>query len=191
MTSSDPVAIEAGTEGVELRLKAGCDVELTALDAATGEPVPCTFTLVSHETVGLSRTGGNQSTATLGGQAPGRYGALARAADGRIGCVQLELAAGERRKATIPIGPGGNVRVIYGGESPTLCVALEDNGARVGFAFVSPGDSDVLSAPVGRYSLRLSVGAFDLETQTRKTLREETHAVEITAGGEVVVNSEL
>jgi hypothetical protein len=191
MTSSDWIDVDAGTEGVELRLKAGCDLELSALDALSGEPVPCTFSLVSHQADSRIGAGGTQPTAALGGLAPGRYCALARANDGRIGCVQLELVAGERLKAAIPIGPGGNVRVKYGGESPPLYVTLEHHGARVDFTYVSPERSEVLEAPVGSYSLHLSVHEYDSVTQTRRTRRQETRAVEITSGGEVVIDCSL
>jgi hypothetical protein len=190
LTDSDPVLAEAGAEGVELRLRAGCDFELTAIDALTGEPAPSRFTLVPQERESAVYSGGYRATASLSGQAPGRYRVLARTEQGLVGSVEVEGAAGERRAVTVPVAPGGKVRVDYRGEARALAVWLEESGARVGLVYVHPGGSESLAASAGSYTLRTFVAEFDHATQAISRLNEQTRAVEITAGGEVAIEIE-
>jgi hypothetical protein len=190
LTGSDPQTVDAGTEGVELRLKAGCDLEVSAIDAASGDPVPATFTLVPAERETAIYTGGFRDSAVLGGQPPGRYRVLARTEGGLVGSVQVEVAAGERRALTIPVNPGGSVRVAYGGPARVLTVGLEEGGARLGLVYVPSGNSESLYAPAGDYTLRLSVREYDHATQAMNTLHEETRAVQITVGSEASVEIE-
>jgi hypothetical protein len=190
LTDSDPVLAEAGSEGVELWLRAGCDFELSAIDAGTGEPTLGKFTLVPQERETAVYSGGYRTSATFGGQAPGRYRVLACTEEGLVGSLEVEAAAGERRALTIPVAPGGSVRVDYRGQARMLAVWLEESGARMGLVYVPSGGSESLSAPAGSYTLRTFVAEFDHATQTLSRLNEGTRAVEITVGGEVTIEIE-
>jgi len=190
LTDSDPVTAEAGAEGVELWLKAGCEFELSALDSATQEPTACTFTLIPQGSEFATYTGGFRAAATISGQAPGRYRVLARTEQGLVGAVDVEVAAGERRAVTVPVAVGGGVRVVYGGAEQVLTIQLEQSGARVGFTTVPSGDSVTLRVPAGSYTLRTFVHAFDHATQLLSRTREETRMVEVTAGSEVTIEIE-
>jgi hypothetical protein len=190
LTDSDPVTAEAGAEGVEIWLRAGCDFELSAIDSATGEPTACKFTLIPQERESVTHTGGSRATATLSGQAPGRYHVQARTEQGLVGTVEIEAAAGERRAVTVPVARGGSVQIGYRGAARSLTAWLESTGSRVGMVYVSPGGIETLSAPTGSYTLRTFVRQYDPATEALRRVNEETRAVEITAGGKVSVEIE-
>ena len=190
VTSSDPVLAEAGAVDVALRLNAGCDFVLSAIDAGTGAPAPATFSVIHQESEVRVSTGGYRATATIGGQPPGPYRVLARSEAGLAGVIAVEVAAGERRAVAIPLVAGGSVRVAYGGPAQVLFVELEDTGATVGFAYVPSGGIETLHAPAGSYTLRLAVREFDHTSQSLKTLREETRTITITAGAELRIDHE-
>jgi hypothetical protein len=190
LTDSDPVMAEAGAEGVELWLRVGCDFELSAIDSGTREPTAGRFTLLPHASESASYTGGFRATATLSGQAPGRYRVLASTEQGLVGSVELEAIAGERHVVSVPVALGGSVQVGYRGAAHGLTVRLEESGARVGLLHVPPGGSVTLRVPPGSYTLRTFVHGFDHTTESVVRLNEETRAVEVTAGGEVSIEIE-
>jgi hypothetical protein len=190
LTDSDPVMAEAGAEGVEIWLRAGCDFELSAIDSATSEPTACKFTLIPQEWESVIHTGGSRPTATLSGQAPGRYHVLARTEQGLVGSVEFEAAAGERRALTVPVALGGSVQVGYRGAAPSLTAWLERSGSRVGSLYVSSGGSETLLVPAGSYTLRTFVRHYDKSTEALNRVNEATRAVEITAGGKVSIEIE-
>lgn len=190
LTASDPVFAEAGAEGVELRLKAGCELVLSALDAETGEAVPAEFTVLPQWLETATFTGGFRASATVGGQAPGLYRVLARTEGGLVGVVAAEVGAGERRAVAVSVGAGGSVRVAYGGPARVLHATLERDGARFGLAWIQSGESEVLRAPAGTYTLRTAVREYDPVLQRLTTLSEDTREVTVVAGGEVALDIE-
>ncbi len=135
----------------------------------------------------MTATGGYKTTAVLSGRAPGKHRVIAHAEDGRVGLATVDLAAAGNTELTVEVAPGGRVRVKHLGASGMLSASLEDTSGPFGVIGADPGEVAELVAPVGEYSLHILVREFDAVTQTVTTLREEVRKVNLTAGGEVVV----
>jgi hypothetical protein len=182
LTNSAIVHVEAGATDVELRLRTGCNLVLSAVDRESGAPVPVTFWCRRIGDERSTSTGG-KSTAVLHSQSPGPHRVVAWAEDGRVGVATVEVAATGNTELTVEVAPGGRVRVKHGGTTGVLSASLDDGNGPFGVVGAHPGEEAELVAPVGAYSLHLLVRQFNTATQTMTTLRDEVRKVLLTAEG--------
>jgi hypothetical protein len=186
LMESEPVEAEAGATDVELRLRPGAAVVIKAVDPESGAALPATVELVG-KSGGTGFARGDVPSATFTGHEPGTYVALAFTEDGRAGLAVLTLQAGERREVSIPVLPGGSLRLRHTGPVGKLSCRIEHAGARVASHAVERGQDTLVALPAGTFDLHLSL-VEDTAGDERPTLREEVRRVDVSAGTELVVD---
>jgi hypothetical protein len=158
-----------------------------AIDPSTGEVLPATVEVSGARfvTTGPKREVEVDWTRVL--VEPGARAAV-RTTDGRSGLCSVTLQPGEQCERKVPVSPGGSLRLRHTGAVGKLYCDVEHAGARVTIRGVERGGADlVLPLPAAAYDLRLWVVDKDATGAETETLREEIRRVEVTAGGEVVV----
>jgi hypothetical protein len=169
---SEPVACRAGDAAVELRLRWGGTLEVTSIDAASGEEVD------SRVSVRPAREGAYETLGWEQQHLPaGHYEVVAWTKD-TIG-VLPDLLVGERSAATVDVLLAPGARVSFGDWSDP---ALDVHGLEVFAGALLRSTGDPLLVPAGPVRVRAWHERLD---GTRETVLELEHT--LAAGEEWVV----
>jgi hypothetical protein len=156
---SDPIEVEAGADGVEIRLKAGARLAGRIAGAASdsvGGKITCSLH-VPHPTTTLSTNIRNGAFDLKGLQA-GTYDLAIVCGDGSVGLLEgIVLQDGETRAGlTVQLAPGGSVRVRHDGPDQFVSVAILQRGALVVSDGLERGDQRSFGAPAGSVTVRMT-----------------------------------
>lgn len=185
---SAAVKVEAGAEGVELRLQPGAALTVTA--SSGGEQVPANFTATAPSYLSAQGYGGKPTPEQrFVGLGLGTYVVTATTEDGRIGILpQFALTAPGDHAVDVPLEPSGTVRIRNGGPHRYLNCNVAIGGTYIFAGTAMAGGDEVFHLPPGPVRVRLN--AYD-HTSTEvpiPKLYEETRDVVIVAREEVVID---
>ncbi|MCP3918520.1 MAG: carboxypeptidase regulatory-like domain-containing protein [bacterium] len=192
--ASEPLDVEAGTEGVELRLQLGGSVTVRLVDPATGAALAGSASIHSVGGKGYrSVHAGNSTEFVLGGLATGLYHVIGTSKDGRIGALRdIQITEGhELGPFDVHVERAGSVRVLYTGPAEYASYTLEQSGVKFGMEGVRSGTSESTASPAGSVTVHLDVrpGTTDANGEPTKIQRSQT--VVVAAGSETIVEFEI
>ncbi len=156
---SDRVEVEAGTDGVELRLNAGGTLagRVVGLDGTTLQArvvVSQRHSKTARSTFLDTRKG----AFNVDGLEAGTFDLAASTTDGSVGVLEgIVLGPGEARNdLTITVAPGGRVRVQHAGPDTYVGITILQRDILFGADGVQRGTSRQFVAPAGRVTVRAS-----------------------------------
>jgi hypothetical protein len=154
--------VRAGGPEVVLRLRPGCILSGTTVDASTGEACAVTAILSPHE---AAEPHGQRMTAPSIGfrfdaLEPGVYDLFARTSDGLAALVRdIELAPGqELRDLNLRLEAGARLRIRYTGSAKFAYVRVTADRTVVASTNVDTQEATVLVVPAGELTVSLNTG---------------------------------
>lgn len=153
---SDRVEVDAGTDGVELRLKSTALIRGRVVDG-NGETVLADVTVTRHGFEWVAAYAYNRNDMFEADRLDsGTYHLAAVTADGRVGVLEgVVVTKGDTRKdLTLTVVPGGRVRVRHDGPESGLNATILQRGVVFVSKSVQPGAATELVAPAGTVVVR-------------------------------------
>ena len=185
LANSEQVESEAGSSGLELRLRGGGAFTVRAVEPGTGEVLGGRFVLSSEHTVQLGF--GFDDSRTYDQLPAGTYSIHATTRDGRAGHVgNLVLREGEHQSdIRIPVEPAGTLRVRNAAPAGVLGVSVLRRAVTLASAGVQPGDD--LEATLVPGPVEVVMVLRDWSSGAPVEMKRETRTVDLVVGETVEV----
>ncbi len=153
--AGEPVLARTGDRDVVLQYQQGAVIDVTVVDAATGEPVVASVNYLTEAEGGSYTSEPNQPGPLMMGRIrPGPFSLLAESKDGRMALFHSGgIQPGERGAAHMELGPRSMVDVHYGGAHSSVFVVLERDGLHLGQQRIGALSPAILPVPPGSVEL--------------------------------------
>ena len=150
-----PVSVLAGGEPVDLRLRVGATLQISAIDSESQEAVPVGYFLWQDGKTALGRPSARPEV-SMAHVPPGRYTISLLAADGRVAARPIELEPRQELVVEpLELQPGGFVEVHYMGAAENGQLVLEVDGVSYDSTTLRTGTTETLQGAVGKALLRV------------------------------------
>ena len=153
----EPMQVEAGTEGIVLRMQVGASIEGKLVNGSAHESSDCFLVLsrIDEDSV-CGTAGAEEGKFKFGGLVPGTYLISARDRTGSIGISrEISLAAGQTVKdVEIELLRGAKLRLRYEGEAKYASYTIFSGGSPINFNSLEQGGSAEECVPTGAVEVR-------------------------------------
>ena len=189
LVAPPPAVIEAGMEGVVLRMRAGGAIRGKVVDAATNEPVQARLMIEPAERplqglgLGSFRFGGYEfEYKTL---AEGSYNIIATTQGGLVGIAEnIAVVSGSTtRGVVVRVEPAAKLRLLYEGDETWAFLQVRIGDVLIDGARIRSGTSAVLDVPPGELAVtRSNMKGSPVEEKTTRIAAGEERELSFVSG---------